>query len=122
MDGSYRTMMGVSPTEMVEFLEENGVDIIGTNCGNGFSGMVDIVKEIKGTGTSIPIIVQANAGLPKLIDGHSVYTETPDVVALEIPKLIEAGANCIGGCCGTTPTHISRIVQEVNKSNASGRK
>jgi len=116
IDGSYRTMMGVSPTEMVEFLEENGVDIIGTNCGNGFSGMVDIVREIKKTGTTIPIIVQANAGLPELIDGQSVYTETPEVMAVEIPKLIEVGANCIGGCCGTTPAHISKIVEEVNRA------
>jgi len=115
MDGSYRTMMGTSPTEMVEFLVENEVDIVGTNCGNGFSGMVDIVKEIRSANSSIPIIVQANAGLPELVNGQSVYHESPDLVALEIPDLIKAGANCIGGCCGTTPEHISRIVEVVKK-------
>ncbi len=116
MDDSYRTMMGTSPSEVVEFLVKNKVDIVGTNCGNGFSGMLEIVSEMRKTNNTIPIIVQANAGLPKLINGISVYTETPDIMAIEIPKLINAGANCIGGCCGTTPQHIKRIVIEVNKT------
>ncbi len=117
IDGSYRTMMGVSPLEMVRFLSDNNVDIVGTNCGNGFSGMVDIVKEIRNADSDIPIIVQANAGLPEIVGGKTIYNETPDIIALEIPKLVDAGANCIGGCCGTTPAHISRIVEELRRNN-----
>ena len=115
MDGSYKTMMGISPSDMVRFLSDNKVDIVGTNCGNGFSGMVDIVREIRNADSNIPIIVQANAGLPEIVEGKTIYTETPAIIASEIPKLVEAGANCIGGCCGTTPAHISRIVEELRK-------
>ncbi len=112
-DGSYKTMMGLSPTDMAHFLLENNVDIIGTNCGNGFEGMVDIIKEIRTVDRNIPILVHANAGLPSLKNGKSVYSETPDLVALEIPKLMDAGVNVIGGCCGTTPEHIRRIAKVV---------
>jgi len=113
MDGSYKTIVGISPTEMVGFLVENEVDVIGANCGNGFVEMVDIVKEIRVANKVIPILVQANAGLPELVDGNLIYKETPEFISKEVHRLINSGANCIGGCWGTTPDHISRIVHEI---------
>ena len=111
----YRTMMGVSPTEMTIAMVGAGVDIIGTNCGNGIEGMIDIVKEIRAAEPNKPILVHANAGAPVLVDGHEVFPETPEFMAAHVPALIEAGANIIGGCCGTTPAHIKAIKESIQK-------
>ncbi|MCF7958591.1 MAG: homocysteine S-methyltransferase family protein [Phycisphaerae bacterium] len=109
--GEYRTMMGVSPEGAVKSLQEAGANIIGTNCGNGIEGMIQIVKEMRTATSEMPIMVQANAGLPKIIEGHNIFPESPDDMARQIPALIQAGANIIGGCCGTTPDHIRAIKQ-----------
>ncbi len=107
--GDFRTMMGVSPEDMVIALKEAGADIIGTNCGNGMENMIPIVEAIRLVDQEIPVLVHANAGLPHLCDGKNVFDETPDITASYVPRLIEAGANIIGGCCGTTPEHIRKI-------------
>jgi 5-methyltetrahydrofolate--homocysteine methyltransferase len=109
--GVYRTMMGVSPRDMTAALREAGADIIGTNCGNGIELMIDIVKEIRSADATIPVIVQANAGLPVLSEGTISYADTPQFMASFVPALVNAGANIIGGCCGTTPAHIQAIKQ-----------
>jgi 5-methyltetrahydrofolate--homocysteine methyltransferase len=109
--GEYRTMMGVSPQEMVIAMKEAGAHIVGSNCGNGIAQMIGIVKEIRSTDRDIPIIIQANAGLPEFIDGKTIYRETPEIMASYVDDLIKAGANIIGGCCGTTPAHIKAIAK-----------
>ncbi len=109
VQGDFRTMMGVSPDQMVTELTAAGVDILGTNCGNGMENMISIVEEIRKANKTIPILVHANAGLPHLHDGKNVFDETPEITASYIPNLIQAGANIIGGCCGTTPEHIKTI-------------
>ena len=108
-DGSYRTMMGVSPSEMARSTADAGADIIGANCGQGPKGMIGIVREIRAAVAEIPIIVQANAGLPVRVDDADVFPETPEMMAARVADLIEAGANILGGCCGTTPEHIRAI-------------
>jgi len=112
IQGDFRTMMGVSPEQMVEELIAAGADIIGTNCGNGMENMIPIVETIRKVNPNIPILVHANAGLPHLHDGKNVFDETPEITASYIPALIKAGANIIGGCCGTTPEHIQGIRQK----------
>jgi len=107
--GDYRTMMGVSPSDAVKACLDAGADIIGTNCGNGIERMIDIVKEMKAAAPASFILVQANAGLPVNAGGKVVFPETPQDMAKFVPALIEAGANIIGGCCGTTPDHIRAI-------------
>jgi 5-methyltetrahydrofolate--homocysteine methyltransferase len=107
--GEYRTMMGVSPAEMVTAMKEAGAHIIGSNCGNGIEAMTGIVKEIRSTDNEIPVMIQANAGVPELIDGKTLFRESPEMMASYVPGLIKAGANIIGGCCGTTPAHISAM-------------
>lgn len=114
-DGNYFSIMGIDPKTMTELLINKGVDIIGTNCGNGFSNMIDIVKEIRDVANEIPVLVQANAGIPELIDGKIYYSETPDFAAEKATEIIHAGANIIGGCCGTTPEHISKIRKAIDK-------
>lgn len=112
--GEFRTMMGVTPASYAQAVVDAGADILGTNCGNGMQQMVDIVKEIKAAFPEKPILVHANAGLPESIDGRDVYRETPEEMADLVPALIDAGANIIGGCCGTNPKHIERIKKAVN--------
>ena len=108
-DGNYRTMMGVSPEEMVISMKQAGADIIGSNCGNGIEDMIGIVRAIRSADNKIPVIIQANAGIPEYIDGTTVFRESPEMMASLVPELIKAGANIIGGCCGTTPEHIRQM-------------
>ena len=115
LQGDYRTMMGVSPVDAARAAMEAGADIIGTNCGNGFERMIDIVKEIRSVAPDIPVLVHANAGLPKNIAGVDVFPDTPEMMASLVPDLVHAGANIIGGCCGTTPDHIRAIKQAVER-------
>lgn len=113
--GEYRTMMGISPTEMVAALKNAGADILGANCSNGIEGMIEITKEIRLVDAEIPVLIHANAGLPCLIDGSTVFPETPDMMASFAPALKAAGANIIGGCCGTSPEHIQKIARSLGK-------
>lgn len=110
---TYRTMMGVSPTEAAQAVLAEGVDIIGSNCGNGMSGMIEIVRELRSVDPSVPILVHVNAGAPEIVDGETVFPETPEGMASLVPQLIKAGAGIIGGCCGTTPAHITAIADSV---------
>ena len=119
VQGDYRTMMGVSPTEMTQVMVAAGVDVVGTNCGNGVEQMIEIVREIRAADVDVPVIVQANAGMPENIDGEDVYKETPEEMAKRTGELISAGASVIGGCCGTTPAHIAAIKEVVTKENRS---
>ncbi|MBN2041869.1 MAG: homocysteine S-methyltransferase family protein [Spirochaetes bacterium] len=113
--GAYKTMMGVSPEGMVSAVKDAGADIIGTNCGNGIEGMIDIVRAIRKIDKETPVLVHANAGKPVFRNGVTTFPETPDVMAGKAPALIEAGANIIGGCCGTTPDHIRAMIAAVKK-------
>jgi 5-methyltetrahydrofolate--homocysteine methyltransferase len=107
--GNFHTMMGVSPEEMVIQMREAGAHIIGSNCGNGIREMIAIAKAIRSADDKIPVIIQPNAGLPELIEGRTVFRESPEMMASFIPDLIEAGVSIIGGCCGTTPAHIKEF-------------
>lgn len=109
MNGEFHTMMGVTPSEMVISMREAGAHIVGSNCGNGIKDMIAIVRAIRATDKNIPVMIQANAGIPEYIDGKTVYRESPEMMATFVPALIDAGANIIGGCCGTTPDHIRQM-------------
>jgi 5-methyltetrahydrofolate--homocysteine methyltransferase len=111
--GEYRTMMGISPSEMIQPLVDAGATIIGANCGNGMAGMVSIVEEIRGVNPHIPVLVHANAGMPIYQDGKTHFPESPEETASFVQTLIHAGANIIGGCCGTTPEHILKIKEAI---------
>ena len=112
--GEYRTMMGVSPADAAKALSEAGAHIIGTNCGNGMERMIEIVREMRAAAPNTPILVHANAGLPKNVNGADIFPDTPADMARLVPALVKAGANIIGGCCGTTPAHINAIRQAVD--------
>jgi 5-methyltetrahydrofolate--homocysteine methyltransferase len=113
--GEYRTMMGITPSDAACAALDAGADIIGANCGNGAERMVEIVREIRQTAPGIPILVHANAGMPQNINGIDVFPENPEMMASFVEDLIRAGANIIGGCCGTTPEHIKAIKKVVSR-------
>ena len=108
-------MMGISPAEMAVAVKQAGASVLGTNCGNGFDQMIDIVREIRKVDTKTPVLVHANAGKPVLKDGMTIFPETPEMMSAKIHDLIKAGANIIGGCCGTTPEHIQALAREIKK-------
>ena len=119
VQGDYKTMMGISPEEAVQAALDAGADIIGSNCGNGIERMVEIVREIRKPFPSVPILVQANAGMPVNVDGVDVFPETPEQMSGFINTLIASGANIIGGCCGTKPEHIKAIKKVVDQYNTT---
>ncbi len=107
--GGYATMMGVTPEQCVEPVLAAGADIIGTNCGTGPDHMIEIVKRLRACAPGVPIIAMPNAGMPVLEHGETVFKETPAQMAAKAPLLVEAGANIVGGCCGTSPEHIAAM-------------
>ena len=112
--GEFRSMMGVSPTDMANTLIGEGAELIGANCGNGIANMIGIVKEIRQIDRDIPVLVHANAGMPVYNDGETVFPETPDEMSSRVREIIDAGANIVGGCCGTTPDHICKVREVVD--------
>jgi 5-methyltetrahydrofolate--homocysteine methyltransferase len=114
-NNGYYTMMGVSPEEMTIRMKESGAHIIGSNCGNGIRDMIGIAKAIRSADLNIPLIIQANAGMPDLVDGKTIFHESPEMMSSYIPELISAGVNIIGGCCGTTPAHIMEIARVIGR-------
>jgi 5-methyltetrahydrofolate--homocysteine methyltransferase len=109
----FRTMMGISPEVAALEAAAAGADVIGTNCGNGIENMIEIVRQMHAAVPDRPILAQANAGMPELVDGVTVYPETPEYMSSRVGELIAAGATIVGGCCGTTPQHIAAIAEVV---------
>jgi len=107
-DTGGRTMMGVSPDQAARRFTTAGADVIGSNCGNGIAAFIPICQELRAA-TNLPIWIKANAGQPQYEDGKIVYRITPDEFASHAPALRDAGANFIGGCCGTTPAHLQAV-------------
>lgn len=111
--GGYRTMMGVTPVDAAKASVEAGAHIIGANCGNGIDRMIEIVKEMRKASPQTPILVHANAGLPQNVNGVDVFPDTPEKMGQMVGELVKAGANIVGGCCGTTPAHISAMKKAI---------
>jgi len=105
----YATIMGVRPEQAAEELQAAGADIVGSNCGHGVREMVEVIA-LMGPATDLPLWAKPNAGMPKLIDGRTVFDETPEEFVAHFDALVAAGARVVGGCCGTTPEHIRALV------------
>ncbi len=104
-----QTMMGVGPEQAVSAMEEAGAWMLGANCGAGPDLYVKICRRMRAV-TSKPIWVKANAGIPKVQGDSLVYPQDADTFAGFAGDLRDAGANVIGGCCGTSPEYIRRLV------------
>jgi 5-methyltetrahydrofolate--homocysteine methyltransferase len=107
----YRTMMGVDPARAAAEAAAAGADIVGANCGTGIADMIEITRAMRAALPDAPIMIQPNAGLPILKNGHTVFLETPASMGARVPELLDVGVNIIGGCCGTTPEHIAAMAK-----------
>jgi len=114
-DGTYYTIMGVTPADMIRILREAGADIIGSNCGNGTEVLTGVARAIREADREVPLIIQPNAGVPQLIDGKTIFPESPEIMSSFVPELVSIGVNIIGGCCGTTPEHIKAIARKLGR-------
>ena len=103
-----RTMMGTTPEQAAEQLTAAGADCVGSNCGQGIAGFAAICRRLHAA-TDRPVWIKPNAGLPTVVDGKTVYTQTPEQFAAYVPELVAAGAAFLGGCCGTSPEFIRAV-------------
>lgn len=109
-DTNLRTMMGVSPALAVTTLAGLGVDVIGANCGRGLDEMRVIAAQLaEARPDGIRLIVQSNAGLPKLVGDDFVFDGTPEEMAIYAVEMRDLGFDIIGACCGSTPEHIAAM-------------
>ncbi|MBE0576757.1 MAG: homocysteine S-methyltransferase family protein [Desulfuromonadales bacterium] len=104
-DDAGRTVLGTPPAAAAVTLDALQVDVIGSNCGLGIDGIHDVLVQMRKV-TPRPLIAQANAGLPILKDGQTLFPGTPAEMAAYHERLLALGVRVIGGCCGTTPNHI----------------
>lgn len=111
------TVMGVDIQQAAAGLADAGADIVGSNCGNGIENMIKIATQFR-EHTTLPLIIQSNAGLPEMTGGALVYPETPMFMAEKCRQLLACGVSIVGGCCGTTPEHIAAIRNVVDEFNA----
>ena len=103
-----RTMMGTTPEQAAEALTQAGADVLGSNCGQGIEGFITICRRLRAV-TDKPLWMKGNAGLPQVVDGQTVYSQTPEGFADVAMKLLDEGASFLGGCCGTGPDYIAEL-------------
>ncbi|MBH1940577.1 homocysteine S-methyltransferase family protein [Mobilitalea sibirica] len=107
-----RTFFGTDPKTAMITLQSLGADAVGVNCSTGPEKMHTIIKDMKKY-AYVPVMAKPNAGIPKLVDGHTVFPMEAEEFALEMEGLVKEGASIIGGCCGSTPKHIKRMADRV---------
>jgi len=114
-DGSYASMMGVTPEQFAVQALAAGAQIIGANCGTGSDHMVGTIARLRAV-TQAPLIAMPNAGMPVLVNGETVFPESPEEMASKAGRLAVAGASILGGCCGTTPAHIAAMARQLKQT------
>jgi 5-methyltetrahydrofolate--homocysteine methyltransferase len=116
-DRGVRTMMGVKPVDVMKTYKEKGAVAIGANCGTTLENMHKIVLEYASAAPGFPIWAKPNAGLPRTDeDNNAIYDITPEEMGTAALENIAAGARIVGGCCGSSPEHISGIAKAVKNS------
>ncbi|MGE3468564.1 MAG: bifunctional homocysteine S-methyltransferase/methylenetetrahydrofolate reductase [Pyrinomonadaceae bacterium] len=110
MDG--KTIFGNPPEKFTAKLDELGADVIGLNCGMGPNHVLTALEKMRVV-TNKPLSAQPNAGLPRDVQGRQFYMGSPEYMATFAKRFVQAGAKFVGGCCGTTPTHIKLIADAI---------
>ncbi len=110
MDG--KTVFGTAPETFTAKLDELGVDVIGLNCGMGPNHVLTALEKMRSV-TAKALSAQPNAGLPRDVQGRQFYMGSPEYMATFAKRFVQAGAKFVGGCCGTTPTHIKLIADSI---------
>ncbi len=109
-DESGKLLTGGDVASVTAMLEGLGVDAVGFNCGLGPEQMKNLLPQLTAC-CSLPVVINANAGLPVVVNGQTVFHVAPEEFAQSVKMLVEMGAGIVGGCCGTTPAHIQRVVE-----------
>ncbi len=113
-----RTLSGTPPCAAVVTLQSLGAEAVGANCSMGPDMLIPIVMEMRRY-AKVPISVKPNAGLPKLVKGHTVFDMQAEEFAKFALDLLNKGASIIGGCCGTTPLHIKKLSEKIRNIKIS---
>ncbi len=106
-----KLMTGASPAAMVAMLEGMGADAIGVNCSLGPKALAPIVEQYLEK-ASVPVLLKPNAGLPRDVDGNTVFDVLPEEFSDDVAELVKKGVRICGGCCGTTPDYIRATVEK----------
>ncbi|MBI2933288.1 MAG: bifunctional homocysteine S-methyltransferase/methylenetetrahydrofolate reductase [Planctomycetes bacterium] len=115
-----KTPLGVSAEQALAELERAGADVIGANC--TVPHWTAKVLERMGTMTRARLSAFPNAGMPEFVDGRYIYLTTPEYLAAQAKRMVNAGANLVGGCCGTGPAHIRAIAEKLKGSRPMPRR
>jgi len=110
-----RTIMGNTASQCAKQLTDAGADVIGANCGDLDPAQMAVIVSLLKKETNVPILAQPNAGRPKLVEDKTVFDMEPESFAVGINKCLQAGAQIVGGCCGTTPAHIRAVASLLNR-------
>jgi 5-methyltetrahydrofolate--homocysteine methyltransferase len=110
-----RTIMGNTASECAKQLTDAGANVIGANCGDLDPAQMAVVVSLLKKETNVPILTQPNAGRPKLVEDKTVFDMEPESFTVGINKCLQAGAQIVGGCCGTTPAHIRAVADLLNR-------
>jgi 5-methyltetrahydrofolate--homocysteine methyltransferase len=117
-DQGTRTMMGLSPTQVIRAIAPLGVTAIGANCGKSLEAMEQIIKEMAAQKTNVPLWIKPNAGLPRMDGDIARYDTSPATMAEYTLRYIKAGAQIVGGCCGNSPAHVAAIARAAHENKA----
>jgi 5-methyltetrahydrofolate--homocysteine methyltransferase len=115
-DQGTRTMMGLSPTQVIQAIAPLGVAAIGANCGKSLDAMEQIIKEMAAQKTAVPLWIKPNAGLPRMDGDIARYDTSPATMAEYAARYIQAGAQIVGGCCGNSPAHVAVIARAAHEA------
>ncbi len=117
-----RTLLGDSPAKVARKIKEYGADIIGVNCSGGPSQILRVLKQMHQAVPDGQFSAMPNAGWPEQMSGRIMYPASPDYFSEYALAFWEAGAKVIGGCCGTTPQHISVMSKAIHSADLSNYK
>jgi 5-methyltetrahydrofolate--homocysteine methyltransferase len=114
-DQGTKTMMGLTPTQVVEAFAPLGIAAIGANCGKSLADTDLIVEELVAAADGLPLWVKPNAGVPRMVGDAVIYDASPDDLAAHVRGYVDRGARIVGGCCGSTPEHIAAIANVLGR-------
>jgi 5-methyltetrahydrofolate--homocysteine methyltransferase len=117
-DQGTKTMMGLTPTQVVEAWAPPRRAAIGANCGKSLEETDSIVEELVAAANGLPLWVKPNAGVPRMVGDQVIYDAGPDDLAAHVARYVERGARIVGGCCGSTPEHVAAIAGALRSTSS----
>jgi 5-methyltetrahydrofolate--homocysteine methyltransferase len=118
-DRGTRTMMGLSPAQVIEAIAPLGMAAIGANCGRSLEDMMQVVQDFAALNAGIPLWIKPNAGLPSMVGDIARYDTSPAEMGAYARRFLDAGAQVVGGCCGSAPEHVAAIAACKRPRNSS---